>query len=153
NREGKFSPEDVNVLEDVGRRIKETYGSNLFDGANGPHNVLDRDPRSYVMIDSLHNNIVIETKQPITINRLVLQEAIATHGERIEKHVVDAWLGNERKGIASATNVGYKRILRFPEVTSNKFSIRVLVYRLNPAISHITAQHYKTRPPQLVISR
>lgn len=153
NREGKFSPEDVWVLEDVGNRIRSTYGTNLFGGAEGPNNVLDADPGSYVMLDSLHNSIVIETKQPITINRVVLQEAIATHSERIEKHAVDAWINNEWKQIATASNVGYKRILRFPEVTSSKFRIRVLKYRLNPAISNITAHYYKTRPPQLDVSR
>ena len=153
NREGRFSPEDVGVLEDVGRRIMETYGSNLFDGADGPHNALDGDPESYIILDSLHNSIVIETKQPITINRLVLQEAIATHSERIEKHAVDAWIDNDWKQVAAATNVGYKRILRFPQVTSDKFRFRVVEYRLNPAISNITAHYYKTRPPQLAIKR
>ncbi|MCG2460736.1 alpha-L-fucosidase [Flavobacteriaceae bacterium F89] len=153
NREGRFSPEDVGVLEDVGNRIVETYFTNLFEGANGPHNVLDADPDSYIMLDSLHNSIVIQTKQPITINRLVLQEAIATHSERIEKHAVEAWIDNEWKQIAIATNVGYKRILRFPEVTSDKFRVRVLQYRLNPAISNVSAHYYKTRPPQLDISR
>ena len=153
NREGKFSPEDVGVLEDVGNRIRGTYGANLFEDAEGPTNVLDKDLKSYVSLDSLHNSITIQTKQPITINRVALQEAVATHSERIEKHALDARIDNDWKQIAAATNVGYKRILRFPEVTSSKFRIRVLGYRLNPAISNITAHNYKTRPPQLAIQR
>lgn len=152
NREGKFSSEDVNVLEEVGKRIKETYNTNLFENANGPINVLDVDYNSVYDLKN-KNEIVITTKQPVTINRLVLQEAIATHSERIEKHAFDAWIDNQWIQISEATNIGYKRILRFPNTTSNKFRIRVLETRLTPAIATISAHYYKTKPPQLSISR
>ncbi|QTE24042.1 alpha-L-fucosidase [Polaribacter cellanae] len=153
NREGKFSSEDVRVLEEVGQRIKETYGTNLFSDASGAEDALDNDTTTYELLNSKKKEIIIKTKNNITINRLVLKEAIVTHSERVEKHVVDAWVNNAWKEIVSATNIGYKRILRFPEVTSNKFRIRVLESRLSPAISIITAHYYKTRPPQLSITR
>jgi len=152
NREGTFSPEDVKVLGEVGKRIEATYNVNLFENASGTNNMLDHDLNSFELLGS-QNEIFINTKQPVTINRIVIQEAIATHSERIEKHAVDAWLDNAWKEIATATNVGYKRILRFSEVTSNKFRIRVLESRFAPAISNITAHYYKTRPPQLSITR
>ncbi|QTD38741.1 alpha-L-fucosidase [Polaribacter batillariae] len=153
NREGKFSPEDVSVLKEVGQRIKETYETNLFADASGAKNVLDNHAKTYTLLDANPKEIIIKTKKPVTINRLVLQEAIATHSERVEKHAVDAWVNNAWKEIVSATNIGYKRILRFPEVTSNQFRIRILASRLNPAISNITAHYYHTRPPQLSITR
>ncbi len=152
NREGTFSPEDVKVLEEVGQRLRVTYDVNLFEKASGSNNVLDRDLKSFELLDS-QNEIIITTKQPVTINRLVIQEAVATHSERIEKHAADAWIENAWQEIASATNVGYKRILRFPEVSSSKFRIRVLESRFTPAISNVTAHYYKTRPPQLSITR
>ncbi|MBJ6368779.1 alpha-L-fucosidase [Snuella sedimenti] len=152
NRDGKFSPEDVKVLNEVGQRIKATYGTNLFEGASGPSKVLDADTESYELLDG-SNEIIISTKAPVTINRLVLQEAITTHGERIEEHALDAWIDNAWQEVAVATNVGYKRILRFQEVTSDKFRIRVLASRFTPAVSNVTAHYYKTRPPQLTISR
>ncbi len=153
NREGKFSPEDVQVLNEVGQRINNTYTTNLFADASGSKNVLDGNTNTYLLLGSDKKEIIIETKAPITINRLIIQEAITTHSERIEKHAVDAWINNTWKEVVAATNVGYKRILRFPETTSNKFRIRVLDSRLSPAISNITAHYYKTRPPQLSISR
>lgn len=153
NREGKFSPEDVSVLEEVGQRISETYGNNLFAKAKGVKNVLDANTDTFEILKGDNKNIIIETPASITINRLVLQEAIATHSERVEKHSVEAWINNSWEELTSATNIGYKRILRFPEVTSNKFRVRVLESRLNPAISTISAHYYKTRPPQLSISR
>ena len=83
----------------------------------------------------------------------MLQEAISTHSERVEKHAVDVWEDNEWKQITEATNIGYKRILRFPEVTTTKIRIRVLESRMSPAISHISAHYYVTRPPQLSFTR
>lgn len=152
NRDGKFSPVDVLTLKEVGQRIHETYDENLFVNAKGAKNALDANFESFELLGD-KNELLINTEQPVTINRIVIQEAISTHGERVEKHVVDAWINNEWKEIASASNIGYKRILRFPEVSSNKFRIRVLECRWQPAISNITAHYYKTRPPQLSITR
>ncbi len=151
NREGKFSAADADVLSEVGRRINETYGKNIFVNASGPKQVLDASSSTSILLNN--NDIIISTPSNATINRLILQEAITTNGERVEQHAVDAWVDGEWKEIASATNIGYKRILRFPEVTSNKFRIRVLQSRFVPAISNISAHYYRTRPPQVQFSR
>ncbi|MCD6544193.1 MAG: alpha-L-fucosidase [Flavobacteriaceae bacterium] len=153
NRNGKFSPEDIKVLKEVGQRIRDTYNNNLFKNTSGNKNVLDNNADSFVVLDQDQQELIIETKEPITINRFVIQEAIATHGERIEKHAVDVWINNNWNEIVNSTNVGYKRILRFPEVTSNKFRFRVLESRFYPAISNISAHYYNARPPELSIER
>lgn len=153
NREGRFSAEDVSVLKETGARIRETYGVNLFKNATGPKPLLDADPRSFVLLSRSQPELIIRTPQPVTINRLVLQEAVSTHGERVEQHAVDAWIGGQWKEIAAAANIGYKRILRFPETTSGQFRIRILSSRATPAISNIAAHYYKMRPPQLQLTR
>lgn len=153
NREGTFSPRDVETLEEVGRRIKATYGTNLLQNAKRPKKVLDGKPNTYVDMGEADREITITLKTPVTLNRVMLQEAIATHGERVEEHAVDAWIDNQWLEVATATNIGYKRILRFPEVTTEKLRIRVLESRHAPAISHISAHYYPTRPPQLAFER
>ena len=153
NREGRFSERDVKVLEEVGKRIKETYAENLLNNAKGPANILDGSHESYELLADDSRPLEFTVPQSITINRFVIQEAIVTHSERTEKHALDAWIDDNWQEIASATNIGYKRILRFPEVTSQKFRIRVLESRLPPAISAVSAHYYKTRPPQLSIKR
>ena len=153
NREGKFSQQDVEVLQEVGKRIRETYNTNLFAKAKGAKKVTDNNPNTYVFLKKKNKEIVLTTKEPQTINRIMIQEAVATHSERVEKHAVDAWIGNQWVEVAAATNIGYKRILRFPEVTTNKIRVRVLEWRMNPAISHVSAHYYKTRPPQLDFAR
>lgn len=153
NRKGEFSSRDIEVLKDVGSRIRETYDVNLLEGAKGPIELLDGNQDTYLLLENGVDEFVIILNGEKTINRIMLQEAIATHSERVEKHAVDAWVDNEWREIAVASNIGYKRILRFPEVTTSKIRVRVLESRLTPAISHISAHYYKTRPPQLDFSR
>ncbi|AQX00177.1 alpha-L-fucosidase [Elizabethkingia anophelis] len=149
NRDGKFSDQDVKVLSETGKRIKETYSKDLLQGAKGPKQVLDHNDVTYSLLNN--NQLIIETPTPVIFNRIMLQEAVSTHGERVESHAVDAWVNGEWKEIAAATNIGYKRILRFSEVTTRKIRLRVLQDRGSVAISSIAAYYYKMRPPQLTI--
>lgn len=147
NRDGKFSPRDVESLKETGKRIRETYGTNLLAGAKGPKEVLDGKEDTYLLMKDKEFNVKMPS--PVTINRIMLQEAVATNGERVEKHAVDAWIDGAWKEIAVSSNIGYKRILRFPEITTDKLRFRLLESRQTPAISHISAHYYKSRPPQL----
>ncbi|MCT4022138.1 alpha-L-fucosidase [Elizabethkingia anophelis] len=149
NRDGKFSDQDVKVLSETGKRIKETYSKDLLQGAKGPKQVLDHNDVTYSLLNN--NQLIIETPTPVIFNRIMLQEAVSTHGERVESHAVDAWIDGEWKEIATATNIGYKRILRFSEVTTRKIRLRVLQDRGRVTISRIAAYYYKMRPPQLTI--
>jgi len=153
NRNGKFSDEDVSVLNEVGKRINETYGKNLFATAKGAKQVLDNDLNTYVLLSDKQKSMEITTLKPITVNRIVLQEDIAGHSERVVQHQLEAWIGNKWQKIAEASNIGYKRILRFPEVTTSKFRLTILSSRANPAIATISAHYYHTRPPQLQFTR
>ena len=150
NRDGRFSATDVKVLEETGERIRKTYGTNLLEGTEGPEEVLDADGSTCLEVEE---PIVIRLKAPVTVNRFVLQEAVSTHGERVEEHALDVWTDGGWKEIAHATNIGYKRILRFPDVTTDRFRVRITASRLTPAINRLSAHHYESRPPRLTCSR
>lgn len=152
NRDGRFSDKDVNSLKEVGRRIAETYGTNLLCGAKAAKAVLDADLNTFVEV-AAGKSLEITTPTPITFNRLVLQEAISKRSERVENHAVDAWVDGGWKQIAQATNIGYKRILRFPDVTTDRIRIRVEGARLVPGIATVSAHYYKARLPRLEMSR
>lgn len=152
NREGRFSPADVASLTETGRRIRETYGTDLLAGADGPEEVLDGDKNTFLLMDD-GEEFTVTLPEPAAINRIMIQEAVSTHGERVEKHDVDAWIDGEWKEIASAENIGYKRILRFPDVTTDKIRFRLIASRKTPAISHISAHYYKATPPTLTFIR
>lgn len=151
NREGKFSDRDVAALAESGKRIRDTYNTNLFKGAKGNAKVLDADAKSFVLLGQNGGSLEFTTPKAVRINRLVLQEAITSHGERVEEHALDAWLGGKWVEVATATNIGYKRILRFPEVVSSKFRVRVTKARYFPAISTVSAHYYKPKPPVLEV--
>ncbi len=153
NREGRFSPADSAALMETGRRIRETYGRNLFKNARGPQAVLDNNQSTSLQLKDNTGEIEITTPAPVTINRISLQEAIRSSSERVEHHAVDAWINGQWKEIARSSNIGYKRILRFPDVTASRFRVRILGSRMAPAISNITAHYYRNRPPQLAISQ
>lgn len=150
NKEGRFSDRDVETLIETGRRIRETYGKNLLAESSAPSELLDDDKVTGVIFD---DDIVISTPQTITFNRLVLQEAVPTMGERIARHAVDTWQNGEWVEIANSTNVGNKRILRFPDVTTDSIRIRCIESRLTPVLSTVSAHYYPAFPPQLSISR
>ncbi len=153
NREGRFSDADVNVLKETGKRINETYKKNLLNNAKGPKQVLDNNPETYIVLDAQPKEIVISIPQPITINRLAIQEPISQMGERVEKHAIDAYINGKWQNISEATNIGYKRIHRFPDITTDKIRIRILESRLTPAICSVSAHYYKSRPPMLSVQR
>ncbi len=153
NREGRFADTDVEVLKEAGRRIQETYGTDLLENASGPKEVLDSDENTFVQLSENTGELIIETPHPITFNRILLQEAIATHSERVEKHAIDAWVDGQWKQIAQSTNIGYKRILRFQDVTTSRIRVRIIDARLAPAICRISAHYYQKRPPVLVAQR
>ncbi|MCG8306808.1 MAG: alpha-L-fucosidase [Cytophagales bacterium] len=152
-RAGVFAAEDVRVLEEVGNRIRETYGTDLLQGAHGPAELLDDDERSFVLGSKGEGEFTVELEHEVETNRFVLQEAIATHSQRIEEHALDVWISEAWEEIATGTTVGYKKILRFPTVTTSKFRIRILKSRLDPSLSKVSAHFYKSRPPQIQIKR
>lgn len=154
NRAGKFSPADVNVLKETGARIRETYSIDLLQEAKGPREVLDGNTDTYITLQQDGKmEILLSCPRPVTFNRLVIQEAIAQRGERVEKHAVDAWIDGNWQQIAGAANIGYKRILRFPEVTTDRIRIRILESRLSPSVCNISAHYYRARAPRLAYSR
>ncbi len=153
NRDGRFSPADSAVLIETGRRIRQTYGASLFRNAKGPQAVLDDKTTTALRLPDTTGAIEITTPAAVTINRITIQEAVSTDGERVEKFGVDAWKDGRWEEMAVSANIGYKRILRFPDVTASRFRLRILESRFPPAINHISAHYYKNRPPQLAISQ
>ena len=150
NREGKFSDEDVAVLSELGKRIRETYNINLFENAIGPKKILDKDDQTFEVVND--NELIIETKDEILINRLTIKESILTHSERVEKFKVQYWKNETWIDLFFGNNIGYKKILRFPEIKSNKFKIKIEKSRMLPAICSVEAHYYKSELPEIEIN-
>ncbi len=57
------------------------------------------------------------------------------------------------KEIASATTIGYKRILRFQEIDTTRLRVRILDARANAAIAGFAAYHYNQAPSKVSLYR
>lgn len=150
NREGRFSERDVKVLEEVGQRIRSTYEEDLLkDATDADKHLSDKDINTYCS----GREFVVRLPKPALINRLVLQEPIARSGERVEEHAVDAWIGGRWHEIARATNIGYKRILRFDAVETSRLRVRIIRALAEPRLATLSAHYYRPRPPRIAISQ
>ncbi|MCP5534141.1 MAG: alpha-L-fucosidase [Akkermansiaceae bacterium] len=154
NRDGRLSPRDVKSLVEAGRRIRETYGSDLARYASIS---VDGEPRvSSPNIlwqpEGTSGELVVTLPVQELVNRFVIQEATATSGQRIEKHAFDAWIDGAWKEVATGTTVGFKKILRFPTVQTDKLRLRILESRLEPTVARISV-HFYDQPPLPVTAR
>ena len=146
NREGSFSQTDVDVLAEAGKRIRETYGTNLLAGSSLSGDLADGDINTFIEADG---PVEIVMPKAVTINRLMIQEPIAKRGERIEGLRLEAFVDGSWKEVATCTNVGFKRIMRFADVTTDRLRLTVTGSRATPYLAEISAHFYAARPPQL----
>lgn len=154
NPEGQFSERDVDVLLEVGRRINEVYGNNLAAGASSVHrSVLDGDTDTFWMAPGKQAQLEITLPEARTINRFLVQEAIAHRGERVEDHYLEAMINGQWETIAEGKTIGYKRILRFPEVTTDRLRLNITQSRLAPSIANISLHFYDEPPKPVVVRR
>lgn len=140
DNQGRFPEKDLKTLEETGRRIRETYGIDLLEGAKCPKALLDNDIDTYIKVKD-GEDFIVTLPEKRWMNRIVIQEAIATVGERAERFAVDARIDGEWKEIATSTNIGHKRILRVNDIETDALRFRLLQSRAMVAISNISA-HY-----------
>ena len=82
------------------------------------------------------NEIIVKLKAPAPFNLLLLQEDIRL-GQRVSSFKVEADINGAWKEIATATTVGYKRILRLPETTAKRIRITITGSKARPIISEV----------------
>ena len=145
DKNGRFAAKDVEILKETGRRIRETYGNDLLKGAEADKELLDNDIDTFIPLDE-GDSIVVKLPEKRTINRIVLSEAIRTVGERVEEFAVDVMVNGEWTKIATSTNIGHKRILRFGDVETDGIRVRLLKSRATAAVSGISAHYSKYKP-------
>jgi alpha-L-fucosidase len=155
DKHGRFGERDAACLAEVGRRVRATYGDNsLMRGAScDAPALLDGDPETFWQAPGDRAEIVLRFPGPRTFNRLVVQEAIERVGQRVAAHAVDAEVDGRWQEVAAATTIGYKRILRFPAVTTGALRLRLLEARARPALAEVSAHFYQAPLPALAIAR
>ena len=139
NREGLVSDADVRSLQGWRRLMDSTFGVDLAAGAERrtvSMGLVDSKPEDIETVMKDTGVIELTLKGNPTFDVLALQEDIRK-GQRVEKFVFEAEHHGEWVEVAAGTTIGYKRLLRFPAVTTGRVRLRVLSSRLQPAISKI----------------
>lgn len=146
DKRGLFANADVKALKKFGERLKDEFPENLMTNCQVTASSCYEDRGvEKIFVDGdfwqCGNNdeepeIKINFKAPVTADKLVLKENIAT-GQQIESFEI---YGNSSKGwkrIYKGTVIGAKRICRFKKQKFNSLKIVITSYRVKATLSEI----------------
>lgn len=136
---GLIHENDANILKEWRLAIDQTFKTNLarnarIKGVKQVSQLLDDRLDTYHLGKIAKQVYRIHLDGPKTFNRLVLQENI-TLGQRVESFILEAKVDGRWTEITKGTTIGYKRILRFPEITAKQVRLSILETRAKPALA------------------
>jgi Alpha-L-fucosidase len=150
DKTGRIHKNDSIRLMELKDAIDESFKTNLAKGkatatntrgkAYSASNLLDGNYDSYwaTADDVLTASVELELAETQSFNRLVLQEYIAL-GQRVAAFDVEYWdaSANTWMSLVEATTIGYKRILSFDQVTTNKIRLNITQSLACPVLNNL----------------
>ena len=112
DKRGLLHGNDVQRLKELGDYLKKTFADNKLDGGDKTCDLVAGEFYDYMV------------KPGETFNTFMLQEDI-TRGQRIEEFKLEAYYGGKWYELAKGTTVGYKRLVRFPEMQAEKIRLTI----------------------------
>ena len=144
DKRGLIHENDVESLMGMKKIIDETFRVNLAANVRIKYktplsaleveSLIDGDHNTYWLAKEETPGIEFELDGEKTFDRLLLQEKI-TLGQRVEKFKLEAMINGNWKLITEGTTIGYKRLLRFSEVTTDQVRLTILQSRAKPALA------------------
>ena len=128
DRRGRIHEADVARLKEFAAYRQQVFADNRVQKGQKMWNAASGDQREY------------ELKSSSKINVVLLQEDIA-RGQRVESFRVEGRVGGQWQLLGEGTTVGYKRMLRFPEVETEALRITIGSSRLEAHISNVAAYY------------
>lgn len=146
DKRGRINENDIKALRGLRKTLDQTFTTNLTTAARvtasnerGGHRaraILDRDANTYwTTNDGVESaTLDIQLARTLTFNRVMLQENLSV-GQRVEAFTLQAWVGKAWRDLAKGTTIGYKRLLRFNNITASKLRIVIERSRMSPTLS------------------
>lgn len=142
---GMFHENDVRRLAAFGAYIRHAFDDDLALGAavrveqgqpsNADHLTDGDESTFWIGRDGDETAALVVTFDgPRSFNQAMLQEHIET-GQRIESFELDAWKDGTWQTFATGSVVGYKKLLRFEQLTTDRVRIRITGSRICPTLS------------------
>ncbi|QKZ14584.1 alpha-L-fucosidase [Spirosoma sp. KUDC1026] len=136
NRDGLFADSDVASLREFRSILDETFKKNLI--ARQPK-LTDKKLATAVSV-AANQPLTLDLTGTQTVDRMSIQENIE-NGQHIASGRVEYWADGAWKELATFTTVGYKRLLRFPTITTSR--LRVTVTEANGPVQLAEVGAYK----------
>ena len=143
NREGLLTQNDVDNIRAFRKILKQTFAVN-FASDHVSHSLTDGKLNTFVTVKE-NEPLVINLKRSVQIDRAMLQENIA-NGQRIVSGLLEYWDGSSWKKLQEFTTVGYKRLMRFKPVATQKLRLSILKSKGNIELAEIG--FYKASPDE-----
>lgn len=128
DRRGHIHEADVARLKEFAAYRQQAFADNRVKKGHKMWDAASGDQRVYKL------------KSLSKINVVLLQEDIA-RGQRVESFRVEGRVGGQWQLLGEGTTVGYKRMLRFPEVETEALRITIGSSRLEAHISSVAAYY------------
>ncbi|MDE3741649.1 alpha-L-fucosidase [Maribacter polysaccharolyticus] len=148
---GLVHENDVDRLLALRNQLDLDFGAPLIDGVSamasdergknnqfGALNVNDGNPETYwATNDGVSSaSLILEFQEPTEVNRILLQEYIPL-GQRVKNFIVSAEIDGKWREIDGQTTIGYKRILRFKTVKTDKIKVQIMAAKGPIALSNV----------------
>ena len=158
NKDGLIHENDIKSLRGMRYLLDNTFKKNLTSKAkiratsesegHEVKNILDDDPDTYWTAEdgTSKASIEIQLTSGKTFNTVMLQENILV-GQRIEKFRLEYYDGQFWSPFAEGTTVGYKRIIKLPDLKADRVKIVIEQSRSNPTLSSFGL--FKS-PPEII---
>ena len=140
NKEGLLSEEDVKSLHNFRKILNETFQNNLVN--NNEKLLTDKKLSTFITLKAGDSKI-INFKNEVSFDRAMFQENIAA-GQHNEKALLEYWNKNGWEKISEFTTIGYKRLLRFDIIKTNKVRITIIKSKGNVQLAEVG--FYKASP-------
>jgi alpha-L-fucosidase len=151
DKRGLIPEPDVQSLLQWKKKIDEVFANNLAPAAKvttdsyrgksrqfAATNLTDGDKETYWATDDqvTSGSIELEFQNPQLIEYVLLQEYIKL-GQRVKSFTIEVLQNGQWEKVASATTMGYKRIVRINPVETKKVRINITGAKACPVISNV----------------
>jgi alpha-L-fucosidase len=148
---GLIHENDVEAVLKLAEALKADFAVDLAKGQKitatnvrgnsnkfGTKNLTDEKTDTYWATDDdvTEASLTLEFAQPTTFNRLLLQEYIPL-GQRVKKFKVESLQDGNWQTLAEETTIGYKRILRLPDVNTRRLRVTIEDSKAAPVLSNL----------------
>jgi alpha-mannosidase len=146
DKRGLIHENDIRSLMGMRHLLDKTFGVNIASGAKvktsserGGHpvrSIMDEDKGTYWTtaegVDSAALEFALPEKRIFDV--AMLQEEIHV-GQRVEEFSLEYWNGSDWIPFAQGTTIGHKRLLRFPEISTDKVRLTIAKSRTSPTLA------------------